>query len=85
MTDSDHSSLAVLASKVEAITEGVSILRKSGISNRALTVLIQYSAPTVKDGSGTSRRLRLVEINAVLQGLDGLEDFIFKKEEDDEG
>lgn len=60
-----------LRAEVEAISEAVRRLRV-GISEEALLVLIQHAAPHVK-----GRRVTQQTIRAVLDGVEGLDAYVF--------
>lgn len=71
-----------LRTEVEAISKAVKKLRSSGISDRALLLLIQHSCPTVpRHGGGVAQRPSIKTIQAVIDGMDALDEFVFGDEQ----
>lgn len=78
---SEHSIvLAELQAEVEAISKAALEIRQSGISERALHLLIQHAAPKVH-GKYKSQPIPLHIIRGVLDGMEALESFVFDEEE----
>lgn len=72
--------LQQLQKEVKAISQSVKKLRESGISERALIVLIQHSAPRIGGRNGYST-ISTKLIRAVLDGVYNLESFLTEDEE----
>ena len=70
-----------LRAQVDAIAQSVNDLQQSGISDRALVLLIQASCPLVSV-SGRDRKPGTMMIRAVMDGLANLDEFVFPTEED---
>ena len=60
-----------LQKEVRAISKAIAKIRKSGISDRALMLLIQASAGTVG-----SKKVSMKLVRAIVLGIENLEDFI---------
>ena len=72
--------------EVESIAEGVEKIRCSGITDDALIMLIQRAAPSITTGryNRTTKPSKKM-IEAVLEGIEGLEEYVFGSEEDGDG
>lgn len=68
--------------QIESIQDGVRLIRESGISDDALYVLIQRASPTF--GGYNKKKPTIGMIKAVMSGMDGLKDFVFPEEEEDD-
>ena len=77
MPMSPETSIEDLRPVVQGIQRAVRKLRQSGISDRALVLLIQHAAPRVPSRRGQQRMISREEIAAVLEGIEGLADFVF--------
>lgn len=64
-----------LRDQVRRIAGGVSMLRDTGITDRALLLLIQHAMKT-----DAGKRLNTRTISRVLDGLNNLEEFVFGNE-----
>jgi hypothetical protein len=64
----------VLAESIVAISAGIKKLRSGRLTDRALLLLIQDAAPSLRHKPISQR-----EIKAVLEGIDGLERAFIKK------
>ncbi len=60
-----------LQERVAAIQKTIEAIKTSGVSEKALFLLVQHSAPSVK-----GKKIPVGVIKAVFDGMDGLEDFI---------
>jgi hypothetical protein len=69
-----------LKAMVTSIDRGVKKLTKSGISRRALILLIQHASPQV-GGNRSTRKPRVQDIEAVLSGMEGLREYVFGEDE----
>ena len=70
--------LEELQEQIKAISESVSTIRSSGLSERALLVLIQHACPAVgRPPKRPSQKL----IRQILDGIECLEDFVTEDEE----
>jgi hypothetical protein len=69
--------LEQLRETVETISEGVTEIRNSGITDAALIMLIQEAAPAITIGR-VSKKPSKVMIRATLQGLENLERYVFE-------
>jgi len=58
---------AIIAEQLTAISSGMQQLRRSRLSSRALYLLIQDAAPTVK-----GKKLTVQQIKSVIDGMDQL-------------
>ena len=67
-----------------ALAQAMEELKETGITKRALFLLIQQSAPTVPGSKSGTRKVRLSEIEAVLEGLESLHEFVFGEEDEDD-
>ena len=72
--------LESLEEEVKAISESVTKIRESGLSRRAIELLIQHSAPGLPYG----KRVSIKMIRAVMDGMEGLHEFLFSPEYEDE-
>lgn len=70
-----------LKSVVESIQAGVRKIRDTGLNDKVLYLLIQNAAPTVPGAKVSKRKLRLQEIEATLDGIDNLAEYMFGEEE----
>ena len=74
-----------LREQVRQISEAVIELRESGITERALIHLIQQSAPgDTSRGPRYGRKPNKRVIQAVLDGMEGLEEYVFGEEDDEQ-
>lgn len=75
-----------LRNVVESIQAGVRKIRDTGLNDQVLYLLIQHAAPTVPGNRVSRRKVKLNEIEAVLDGLDNLATYMFGEEgeEDDD-
>ncbi len=64
----------VLAESIVAISEGIKKLRAGRLTDRALLLLIQDAAPSIRNKPISQR-----EIKAVLEGIENLERAFIKK------
>ncbi len=67
----------VIADSIKSISEGIKKLRSGPLNDKALMLLIQHAAPT--KGSYSYQKITIGEIKAVLDGIEGLEEFYLKK------
>lgn len=64
----------VLAAEILSISEGIKKLRAGRLNERALLLLIQHAAPTVKQhGRFSGSPITAKQVKAVLTGLESLE------------
>lgn len=68
----------VLAQEIVALSAGIKKLRAGRLNDRALHLLIQNAAPSIA-GRYKTAPLSLKTINAVLEGIEGLEAAYLKK------
>lgn len=67
-----------LKEQINAINEAVDKIAGSSITYRALYTLVQQAAPTVR---GKKIPIRMIE--AVFQGFEGLKDYVFEGDDDE--
>lgn len=60
----------IIAESILAISEGIKRLRNGMLNDKALVLLIQHAAPSVKYNGG---KLSATEVRAVLDGMESLE------------
>jgi len=70
-----------LKTQIDAIQHGVRLIRESGISEKALFLLIQRAAPSF--GGYNKRKPSIGMIRSVIEGMDALKEYVFPEEEDD--
>ena len=68
--------IELLREQVEAISDAVKKLRSSGISEKALVLLIQHASPTCGPRHDKTKPKATV-IRAVMQGMENLEAYVF--------
>lgn len=73
----DVTRLEELETVVESIQAGVRKIRDTGLNDKVLFMLIQHAAPTVPGNRVSRRKLRLHEIEATLDGLENLANYMF--------
>ncbi len=66
-----------LQERVAAIQKTIEAIKTSGVSERALFLLVQHSAPSVK-----GKKIPVSVIKAVFDGMDGLEAFITAQDDE---
>jgi len=77
--------LEELQEQVAAISAAVSELRASGISERALLILIQQAAPALRGARyGSYKKVPIRTIRAVLDGIEDLSSFLTTDNDDEE-
>lgn len=74
------SKLEELRPQVKEIARAAKAIRATGISERALLLLLQHSCGTVNSGRGPKMISQKV-LTAVLDGMESLEEFVFEEEE----
>ena len=62
-----------LQKKISAIQKSVEKIRNTGISDKALCVLIQHSAPPLPRGAKLTQKM----IMSVIKGMESLEEYVF--------
>jgi hypothetical protein len=65
--------------KISAIQQGIKQMRRTGIREKTLLILVQKSSQRFMPKSSVNQ-INLGEVKAVIQGIEGLRDFIFKPE-----
>ena len=75
MSELEAVTLERLAEVVDAISVGVTQIRKSGISERALAILIREASPS---------KVTLTQIRATLDGMEALSEFVFPPEREED-
>ena len=61
----------VLAKEIQAISEGIKVLRKGRLNDRALILLIQNASPANFGKYGTSKP-SATDVRGVIQGIESL-------------
>ena len=72
--------LEELRDVVEAISRNVEELRETGISERALLMLIRSASPSY----GAGKQVTQSQVQAVLDGMEALAEFVFPQGDPDE-
>ena len=65
--------IEILADSIVAIAAGIRKLRTGRLNDRALFLLIQNAAPTMKAKFRSPQKLSVKDIQAVFDGIDSLE------------
>ena len=63
----------ILAEAIKAISDGIKKLRSGRLNERALILLIQHAAPTVRTGRYTRTTITAKTVKTVLEGIGNLE------------
>lgn len=69
----DQVPVEVLATSIKSISQGTKKLLAGPLNHSALVLLIQHAAPTVR-----GRKVSVVDVKAVLEGMESLEKAFLK-------
>lgn len=71
--DANPIPVEVMAASIKSISEGIRVLRKSRLNDKALVLLIEHACPAFGPAYSPKKRPSARDIRSVLEGIEALE------------